>query len=293
MTTLADLIAHFPFQHEFLDTQLRGVRLFRGMEYVPPSPLLHNPGVCIIAQGRKVVRIGERVFQYDCENYLVTSVTIPTTVETFASFQEPLLGIYIEIDLAVLNELIGVVGRRMFISTTDCAAQEKAIGPARMEDDMRDAVFRLVRCLRDECEKKVLGQGLVREILFRVLQGSQGAALYALAGLDTNFSRIADTLRIIQTRYAEKIDVEYLAREAHMGVSAYHRAFKNVTTQSPIQYLKKVRLAKAKELISLSGMKAYIAADQVGYESASQFSREFKRYFGVNPSEMQRVYRVM
>ncbi len=137
-----------------------------------------------------------------------------------------------------------------------------------------------------------MGPGLVREILYRVLCGSRASVLYSLAMHSGTFSQVARALKTIQNNYAGKLDVEQLAGTANLSVSAFHRAFKEITSDSPMQYLKKIRLSKAKDLMLQEDMKAYIAADKVGYESSSQFSREFKRYFGQSPAEMMRELRV-
>lgn len=156
---------------------------------------------------------------------------------------------------------------------------------------MRDATARLVQCLRSASEAQILGPGIVREILYRALCGTQAPVLYALALHSGTFSQVARVLKVMQSDYAEKMDVEQLAQTAHLSVSAFHRAFKEITSDSPLQYLKKIRLTKARDLMLQESVKANIAADQVGYESASQFSREFKRYFGQSPAEMMRAAR--
>ncbi len=131
-------------------------------------------------------------------------------------------------------------------------------------------------------------------ILYRALCGTQAPVLYSLAMYNSGtFSKVAQVLKIMQSDYAEKLDVEQLADMAHMSTSAFHRAFKNITSDSPMQYLKKIRLTKARDFMMQESMKSYIAADRVGYESPSQFSREFKRYFGQSPAEMMRELRAV
>ena len=201
------------------------------------------------------------------------------------------MGLYIDVDLPQLHDLIPLMERRGAPPEGKGGMLPLGIGPAAMDEEMMGATVRLVKCLLSETETRVLGPGLVREILFRVLQGPQAPLLHALAAYNSNFAMVARALRVMQAEYAEKLDVERLAGEARMSASAFHRAFKEVTADSPMQYLKKVRLNRARDLILQSRLKAYIAADRVGYESASQFSREFKRYFGKSPAEMMREAR--
>ncbi len=232
-----------------------------------------------------------QVFQYDANNYLVTSVTMPFECETFASPEEPLLGLYINVDMAQLHDLIGRLDLQIEISNASEKGLPYGIGPAVMDEDMADATNRLLKCLRSETESQILGPGLVREILYRALCGTQAPVLYSLAMHSGSFSQVARSLKIMQNNYSEKLDVEQLASTARMSASAFHRAFKEITSDSPMQYLKKIRLTKAKDFIVQESMKAYIAADKVGYESSSQFSREFKRYFGQSPADMMRELR--
>lgn len=254
--------------------------------------MVYDPGICIVVQGHKIGYLGGQKFQYDASNYLVTSVTMPFECETFASLEEPLLGLYIDIDIGQLNDLIGRLGLQAEIGSISEKGLPRGIGPAVMDEDMADATTRLIKCLQSEAESQILGPGLVREILYRALFGTQAQVLYSLAMHSGAFSQVARALKLMQNDYAEKFDVERLASMARMSPSAFHRAFKEITSDSPMQYLKKVRLTKARDLIVQENIKAYIAADQVGYESPSQFSREFKRYFGQSPAEMMREQRV-
>lgn len=154
-----------------------------------------------------------------------------------------------------------------------------------LDAGMADAVMRLLGCLQSPLDSHILGPQLVREIIFRALRSEQGNALRAVAGRHSGYGRMARALRRIHTDYASALDIDTLAREANMSVSTFHHNFKAMTFTSPLQYLKSVRLYKAWSLMVQDGLNASTAANQVGYESPSQFSREFKRYFGRTPSE--------
>ena len=293
MAQMAKLLKNFPeIDNGLFESQLNGVRFFKETNPIPRQPLVYDPGICIIAEGQKTGYLGGRKFLYDTNHYLVTSVTMPFECEAFASPEKPLRGLFIDIDMAQLHDLIGRLGLQAVIGDTNEKGLPCGIGPAVMDEDMADATTRLVRCLQSGIEAQILGPGLVREILYRALCGTQAPVLYSLAMHSGTFSQVAHVLKVMQSEYAAKLDVEQLASTARMSASAFHRAFKEITSDSPMQYLKKIRLTKARDLMVQESMKAYIAADQVGYESSSQFSREFKRYFGQSPAEMIRELRV-
>ena len=292
MSKMAELLKSFPaIDDGAYESRLKGVLFFKGTQYIPRKPMVYDPGICIVVQGHKIGYLGGQKFRYDAKNYLVTSVTMPFECEIFASPEEPLRGLYIYIDMAQLHDLIGRLELQAEIGIASGKGLPRGIGPAVMDEDMADATTRLVKCLQSDAESQILGPGLVREILYRALCGTQAPILYSLAMHSGTFSQVARVLKIMQSDYAGKLDVEHLANKAHMSASAFHRAFKEITSDSPMQYLKKVRLTKAKNLIVQENMKAYIAADKVGYESSSQFSREFKRYFGQSPADMMRELR--
>ncbi len=286
------LTKHFPEMEDgAIESTLEGVLLFQGHQHVRSRPMVYSPGLCIVIQGHKVGYLGGKKFTYDSDHYLVTSVTMPFECETFGTPKEPVRGLYINLDMGVLRELIGKVDIPLEQTKAADKTLPLGIGPAEMDNEMIDALCRLLKCIQSEIEVEILGKGIIREIMYRALCGTQAALLYSIATHNGTFSQVARALKVIQNDYADNLDVELLASSAHMSVSAFHRAFKEMTSDSPMQYLKKIRLTKARDMIVQDSLKAYAAADRVGYESASQFSREFKRHFGQTPAEMMRELR--
>lgn len=294
MAKIAELVQSFP---EIDDgpsaSRLNGVLLFKETRHIPRKPMVYDPGICIVVQGHKIGYLGDQKFRYDAKQYLVTTVTMPFECETFASPEEPLRGLYIDIDMGQLHDLIGRIDMQTGSGKSGERMLPRGIGPAVMDEEMLDATMRLFKCLRSETDAQILGPGIVREILYWALRGTQAPVLYSLAIHSGTFSQVARVLKVMQNDYAGKLDVEQLAKMAHLSVSAFHRAFKEITSDSPVQYLKKIRLTKARALMLQESVKANVAADKVGYESASQFSREFKRYFGQSPAEMMRESRAV
>lgn len=293
MSEMVDLLNSFPLTDgRPTESRLKGVRFVKTTSAVTRHPIVYDPCIFILAQGHKIGYLGGWKFRYDANNYLVTSVTMPFECETHASPKAPLLGLYIDVDMVQLHDLIGRMGLQAEIGNGNEKGLPRAIGPAVMDEEMAGATNRLIKCLQSETESQILGPGLVREILYRALCGTQAPVLFSLATHSGTFSQVARALKVMQSDYRGKIDVDQLAGTARMSASAFHRAFKEITSESPMQYLKKVRLTKARDLMLQQSMKAYMAADKVGYESVSQFSREFKRYFGQSPAEMMRELRV-
>jgi len=291
MSSLIDLLNELAtVDGDAVESRLKGVRFFKDTKHVRRRPMLYNPGICIVVSGHKVAYLGKQVFRYDVDNYLVTSVSMPFECESFPSPEIPLLGLYIDIDMAQLNDLIDQMDLRPEEGARD-GDFPLGIGPSAMDGDMKDAALKLLKALRTEREARILAPGLVREIYYRALCGSQASVLYSLARGSSSFSQVARVINHLEGHYYEKIDVQQLASTANMSVSAFHKAFKEVTADSPLQYLKKIRLSRARDLIVQQNMKAYLAADAVGYESPSQFSREFKRHFGRSPAEIMRELR--
>lgn len=262
------------------ETPVKGVRYMQCNQYIASKPLVYESGICILASGRKIVRQGESQFTYDADNFLVLSVRLPVECEVFGSEEEPVLGIRIDTDPVQIAELL--------LELAENGAQDppppRGIFQTPLSDPMRSACLRLIESFESPADAKFLGPSIVREILYRVLRSPQAAALRALATQNTRFTQISKALHRIHEDYTEDLSIEDLAREVHMSPTVFHENFRAVTATTPLQYLKTIRLHKARALMTQDGLGAAVAANKVGYESPSQFSREFKRLFGTTPA---------
>lgn len=283
--TMKSLLMEFLPGDMNLETRIKGVHLVRREKAYQPKPLLYDPELIIVAQGRKKVSLGEHTYTYDAQNYFVLTVPLPVICEAFIKPGEPLLGIAIKLDPQVIAEIL---------SEMRCPppmGQQVGHGlyQASLPTDIIDACIRLLKALKSESEALVLGPMCVREILFKVITGERGDVLKELAFSNRNQYQISRVVSMIHERYAQPLDMQTLAKEAGMSISAFHSNFRTLTNCSPLQYIKTVRLHRAKELIQQNGEKAYEAASLVGYQSVSQFSREYKRCFGVSPAKDRQV----
>ena len=258
---------------------IQRVDLFRITQSSPRSPQKYDPSIIILAQGHKRIFIGDEVLTYDPLNYLVLSVPLPLECETTASAEKPMLGIKINVDAAIVGEIL------LSIDDTQHNPKfiPKGVYAAPLDHCLTDTATRLLEALASPSDSRFLGPMIVRELIYRVLRGEKGEALRALAFRNQRFFQIAKALNTIHESYSRKLDVNTLANEAGMSVSAFHASFKTVTDTSPLQYIKNVKLHKARLLMVEEGENANAAAYHVGYESPSQFNREYKRLFGTTP----------
>lgn len=277
---MAELLSELMQGEGFAASRLPGVKFMRSTRHVRPSPITYEPSIVFIAQGRKRGRLGGRTFVYDANHYLVLAVPLPFECETSGSPEEPLLGLSVGVTPALVAELL--VQRETV--PDERGAKPLAIDSAPLDEALGGAAVRLLESLRSADDARILGPQLVREIVYRALFGPLGASLRALAAPHSHFGQISRVLNRIHAEFARSLDMETLAREAGMSVSTFHAHFKAVTALSPLQYLKTIRLHKARMLMVHDGTSAAHAAGLVGYESASQFSREFKRHFGDAPA---------
>ncbi|CAM6435066.1 AraC-type DNA-binding domain and AraC-containing proteins [Citrobacter sedlakii] len=279
---LTDKIKHLKDIEKNQGERLPDIRLLYGTEPGPRTPVMYDPGIIFLFSGHKIGYINERVFRYDANEYLLLTVPLPFECETYATPEVPLAGIRINVDMLQLQELLMDIGEDERFQPSMAAS---GINSAMLSDEILCAAERLLDVMERPLDARILGKQIIREILYHVLTGPRGGALLALVSRQTHFSLISRVIKRIENKYTESLNVEQLAAEANMSVSAFHHNFKSVTSTSPLQYLKTYRLHKARMMILHDGMKASAAAMRVGYESASQFSREFKRYFGVTPGE--------
>jgi len=262
-------------------TALPEVRLLRSNRPLGRTPVLYEPGIVIVCQGLKRGFLGDQVYVYDAQHYLAVSVPVPFSMETEASAEEPLLAIYLRLDFQLTADLL------LELEAQGLAVQAEPRGmlSTAMDDRLAASVLRFLEAMADPLETALLGPALMREIYFRVLTSEQGAAMRAALMQQGRFATIARALRTIHASFSEALDVDRLAGEANMSVATFHHHFKAVTSTSPIQYLKSTRLHQARLLLIRNEISVATASAQVGYESASQFSREFKRLFGRSPVE--------
>lgn len=250
----------------------------RSTQRVPRSPIAYEPSIVIVGQGRKHGHLGGQSFTYDPTNYLVLSVPLPFECETEGTPEEPMLGISIGVTPAMIAELL------MKMENLPAVSQPASIHASPLDPELSEAAVRLLEAIGSAEKARILGPQIVREIIYRVLCIEESGTLRALGAPHTHFGQISRVLNRIHSQYAEALDMTMLAAEAGMSVSTFHSHFKAVTASSPLQYLKNIRLHKARMLMVHEGTTAAVAAREVGYESASQFSREFKRYFGGGPA---------
>ncbi len=271
----------------FLTTSTKGLCLFRVENSFPRSPYAYNSEIIILGQGEKRVYLGNDVYTYDSSHYLVLPVPLPAECEGRAEPGKPILGLSIAIDPIEVGEIL----LDMEDIQKEIQSLPKGIYGAPMNEALYDATIRLLQATADPLDKKVLAPMIKREIIYRVLQGEKGEILQALAHRNRRFFQIAKVLQKIHESYSNDFDIEKLAKGLDMSSSTFHSSFKAVTDTSPLQYIKNVRLHKARALMIQDGLNAGIAALQVGYESPSQFNREYKRLFGVTPAKDATILR--
>lgn len=267
-------------------TALADVRFLRSNRPLMRTPVLYEPGIVIVVQGRKRGFLGNDVYLYDAQHYLMVSIPVPFTMETDASASEPMLAIYMRLDFTVAADLLLHLADR----GQSASVPPRSMVSSPMDDAMSHSVLRFLQVMASPLDAEILGQAMVREIYYRVLTGVQGQTLRSALTLQGQFGKVAKALRKLHAEYDSYLDVNALAKEAGMSLATFHSHFKTITETSPMQYLKSTRLHQARLLMLRNNLTASAASARVGYESVSQFSREFKRLFGLTPiSEVARM----
>jgi AraC-like DNA-binding protein len=265
-------------------TALPGVQLSSVDRPGPPAVSTSGTVLAVIAQGAKRLALGDRVYTYGAGQYLIASVDLPVTGHfTEADPAAPALGFGLTLEPAVLAELLHEAPEGDLPAAARSAAAAPGLAVSDASDDLLDAVVRLLRLLDRPRDRAVLAPMIKREILWRVLTGEQGATVRQLGLADSGLAQISRAVRWIRDHHAEAFRVEELARLAGMSVSAFHRNFVAVTALSPIQFQKRIRLQEARMRLAAHPDEVARAGHLVGYDSASQFSREYRRQFGVSP----------
>lgn len=285
---MAMLLRNLAPQEGYNLTALSGVRILRSDRLLSRTPVLYDPGIVIVCQGCKRGYFGERIYLYDAQHYLAVSVPVPFVMESDATPEHPLLAIYMHLDFQVAAELMIQIDR---LGTPARADAPQSMMSSPMDAALRTSVLRFLEAMNQPLAAAILGPALMRELYFRVLTGPQGNSLRAALAMQGQFGKIGKALRRIHATYAQPLDLTQLAGEAGMSVATFHNHFKAITRTSPMQYVKSTRLHQARLLMVRQGMTAAAASHAVGYESPTQFNREFKRLFGLAPATETRRMR--
>jgi AraC-like DNA-binding protein len=286
---LVDLVSRFAPEDGLHANSVPGLHLIRASAPAQRLPTVYQPGLCIVAQGRKQAAAMGQLLTYDALHCLVISVPMPSVGQILdATPDKPYLCVRLSIDPREVGGLI-------LQSDAAHSRQLQARAPRglqlwRVSAPLLDAVLRLLRLLTTPRDLPVLAPMAVREIYYHVLTGELGPRLRELATADSHAQRIARAINLLQRRYAEPVRIEELAESVHMSASNLHRHFKQITAMSPLQFQKQLRLHQARRFMLTDGLDAAAAGHRVGYESPSQFSREYRRLFGAPPrAEIQQL----
>ncbi|HCG80263.1 MULTISPECIES: AraC family transcriptional regulator [Gammaproteobacteria] len=277
---LSGLIASLIGQKARIDTDVPGLSLHRWTEPTDPTSYMLAPSICLIGQGRKRLFLGEETFIYDAEHFLITSVELPVVTQIIeASPEKPYLGLTMELDLRLISQLM--IDNQI---TPDKKQTDRCgIGVSRVPGNLNDAFCRLLSLASQPEDIVPLAPLIRQEIFYRLLKSDQGPRLRAITSNANHGYQIARTIEWMKENFSKPVKVEDLANNSGMSVSAFHNHFRSMTAMSPLQFQKKMRLNEARRLMLAEHLDASKAAFEVGYESPSQFSREYSRLFGAPP----------
>lgn len=265
-----------------------GLKLFRLNHPTEPVGYVQNASLCLIAQGKKQVILENESYVYDPKHFLITAIDLPILANIInASPEQPYLGLTLSLDLSILTQILL---EHPFIQQIE-STEKIGIAIGQTNASLLDATSRLIHLLDSPQDIAVLAPLVQKEIYYRLLLTSQGQRLRQFISQGTQGHRILKSIEWLRQNFTQPIQIQTLAESISMSISSFHQHFKDITTMSPLQYQKKLRLNEARRLIITENMDISSAAINVGYESPSQFSREYHRYFGVAPSSDSRLHK--
>lgn len=281
MTQLALSISQLTKQNDYLPTNVPGLTVFKKTDTTKPMVGFYEPSVCLIAQGAKHVQLADESYIYDNKHYLFSGIHLPVVAQVIdACSEQPYLGLKLTFDYQEITQLM----------------TDSQVPPPKKQQSSRGmttgvltlplikAFQRLIDLVNEEADIPILAPMARREIFYRLLVGDQGEILRQHAAMGTQTHQVAKAISWLKANYSQSIRIEELAQIACMGVSTFHHHFRNMTAMSPLQYSKQLKLQEARRLMLTEHLDAASAAFQVGYESPSQFSREYGRLYGCSPA---------
>lgn len=284
---LVDAFLHLAPAEGLYPTFISNITLMRVDHSTSPVAVLQEPSIVLVIQGVKRGYIGKDIFQFRQGQCLFISIAIPFDCDTVVENNEPMLAIAIKFESQMMVDLVTKLDKEQQLVTEDSQSGDLKLSCGLRVIDMNatisEVALRLLNLLRSKQDTFILGEQVKRELVYRVVQACGGEFIKNLSAMASRNGVIYTICEIIQRDYYRNLTVQELAKQAGMSISLFHQTFKKVTNYSPLQYIKITRLHKARELIMNNKMGVAEAAYEVGYVSASQFSREFKRLFGIPP----------
>lgn len=264
-----------------VETDIPNFSLFRANEPTQTSSNVYMPSICVVVQGEKHIVLGEDSFNYNSERFLLAAIDLPTIVQiTEASHEKPFLGMKLDLDQRELSHLM--IENRLPAPKPYQTSRGMATG--EMTQQLLEAFKRLIDLLDQPQDIPVMAPLIQKEIYYRLLTGDQGTRLRQMLSTNSQSSQIGQAIKWLRLNFSQPLRIDDLAARASMSKSTFHQHFRELTAMSPLQFQKNLRLNEARRLMLLERMDAASAAFQVGYESPSQFSREYSRLFGAPPS---------
>lgn len=280
MNGLVESIARLTENEELRTTAVPGLSLFRRTEPSKPVTGMYEPSVCLIAQGAKRVLLGDDTYVYDANHYLFSGLHLPVIAQVIeASREKPFLGLRLTFNYRDISQLMA----DSQLPAPRLQKADRGMATGKLTVPLLNAFRRLVDLHDQKQDIPILSPVIQREIFYRLLVGENGAILCQLAVTGTQSQQVARTVLWLKANFSQPLRVDELAEMANMGTSTFHHHFRRMTALSPLQYQKQLRLQEARKLMLIEHIDAASAAFQVGYESPSQFSREYSRLYGAPP----------
>ncbi len=280
LEALRKSIARWTDKGELFTTAIPGLSLYRRDEPTGPISGMYEPSICLVAQGAKRVMLGDEEYVYDERNYLITSVHLPTVVQIVdARREKPYLGLKLKLDQREMSQLMADSN----LPPPQPRQSSRGMSTGEVTMPLLTAFQRLVDLLDEPKDIPILAPVIQREIIYRLLVGDQGARLRQIASAGSQSHQISKAIDWLKGNFTQPLRIDDLATQVNMSTSTFHHHFRTLTAMSPLQYQKTLRLNEARRLMLAERLDAATAAFQVGYESPSQFSREYSRMFGAPP----------
>jgi AraC-like DNA-binding protein len=280
LDALGKSIARWTGKSDRFDTAIPGLSLHRREEPSEPISIMYEPLICVVAQGAKQVLLGDEAYVYDAQHFLITSVDLPTSVQVInASRQKPYLGLVMRLDQREMSQLM--VDSKL--PPPRPLRSDRGMATGEITLPLLATFQRLIDLLDEPKDIPILAPIIEREIFYRLLVSDQGVRLRQMASTGSQSQQIARAIDWLKGNFTQPLRIDDLATQVNMSTSTFHHHFRAVTAMSPLQYQKWLRLSEARRLMLAENQDATTAAFQVGYESPSQFSREYSRLFGAPP----------